>query len=110
MDNRQLASSLCALVLLGNLPVSGAEPPKPKGGPIFTIPKTLVTVDIQIDKVVQTPGVYCEYLDLFFPGLDPAVPCNGNLLPPLIERTIDQLPGSVELIDATLFGMTPKER
>jgi hypothetical protein len=110
LNNRQIASLLCVLALTGNPGLSAAEVPKPKGGPIFTLPKTVVTLDMQVDKVVQTPGTYCEYIDLFLPGLEPAVACNANLLPPLQARTIDQLPGSVVNLDMDLLNKTAAER
>jgi hypothetical protein len=107
MNNRQLASVLGILLCIMNgLPSLGAQTPTPKGGPIFSMPKTVVTLDMEVNKTVQTPGTYCEYLDLFFPGLEPAVKCNGNLLPPLVPRKLGQRQADVKELDKELVKLT----
>lgn len=105
MTNQKLAAALAIFALtFGQAATVRAE------GPYFTIPKTVVVVEMQVDRTVQSPGTFCEFADLFFPGLEMAVPCNGNVLPPLARPAGQQQASDVTDLDPKLPKTEPAAR
>jgi hypothetical protein len=41
----------------------------------YSLPKTTIVVDVQVERSKEAPGNYCDFLDLFFPELDVAAAC-----------------------------------
>ena len=105
MTNQQLTAVL-AMLTLGFGPTGAVR----AQGPYFTIPKTVVVVEMQVDRTVQSPGTFCEFADLFFPGLELAVACNGNILPPLARPMGQQAPSDVAELAPGLPIMEPAGR
>lgn len=53
------------------------SPPAP--APIsYTLPKTTMVVELQAERVSEARGRYCDFLDLFFPELEPAAACQAK--------------------------------
>ena len=88
---------------------TGTPAPVTSPAPIsYTLPKTALVVELQAERVTESRGRYCDFLDLFFPELEPAVACQAKE-----KDKPDPLPGE-RLIAAkarttvTGYGLTLK--
>lgn len=76
-----LIASMCAAACAGRKQdTSIAAPVAAKGVP-FSLPKTILDVDMTVVKTTLTPGRFCAYLDLFFFGVEPNADCSADLKP-----------------------------
>src|SRR5215471_8606569 len=44
----------------------------------YLLPKTTIALDLQVERSSQSPGRYCDFLDLFFPELDLGAACQSK--------------------------------
>ncbi len=59
----------------GSKPGQSLQPLK---GPLFALPKTLLSTELQVQRTVKQPGTYCQFADLFYPGVEPQVACSSE--------------------------------
>jgi hypothetical protein len=56
----------------GNAPRTDPNQPAPLS---YALPKTVLVIDVSVERVTASPGRYCDVLDLFFPDQTAVVPC-----------------------------------
>jgi hypothetical protein len=44
----------------------------------YSLPKTTLVVELQVERTNESPGKYCDFLDLFFPELEAAAACQSG--------------------------------
>ncbi len=65
---------------------STVAPKVPLDGVIFNLPRTLIQLDLTVERTSQKAGEFCEFNDLFWPGVKETVKC-GTEPPPEILAT-----------------------
>src|ERR1051326_1274190 len=51
-------------------------PPRPTPAPVvYSLPRTTLIVALQVERSKESPGTYCDFLDLFFPEMDAVAIC-----------------------------------
>jgi hypothetical protein len=68
-----LATTACA----NKKPQTPAGSNPPAAGVPFSLPKTVLNVQVVVVKTAKTQGEFCQFSDLFFHNADPKPPCDG---------------------------------
>lgn len=70
--------------------IGGAGPASkvPLKGVLFTLPKTQIQLDLVVERTQQVQGEFCEFNDLFWPGVKETVKCDASKTEPESEITV----------------------
>jgi hypothetical protein len=77
--NKKQIGSIFSIWLMLNASANSATAP---AGPVFSLPRTVINIDLTVEKSIRQPGSFCEFADLFLPGVEGDIECNSHLLPP----------------------------
>jgi len=58
-----LSCSLFSFAQIRSLPLSSA--PDPAGGLIYSLPKTVIVVEVETKKIIESPGIYSPYAERY---------------------------------------------
>jgi hypothetical protein len=80
---RTIARSFVRPLVAFGLVICGVSSGTAKTPPVpaairYSLPKTTMVVDVQVERSKEAPGKYCDFLDLFFPELDAAAACQAK--------------------------------
>lgn len=77
----------------------------------YALPKTTIVLDLQVERAVQAPGKYCDFLDLFFPEFELVVACQVGEAPKPGENLIAaKMKTSIQGFGITLKGTADDSR
>lgn len=116
---RVAAAVALAAIVDGACASAGQKPPvvAPAGhvdpvptGLEYALPKTTLVVDVQVERVSDVPGKYCDFLDLFFPELELAAACQAKNAKPGDPLLAGKMKTTVAGYAVALKGMPDASR